>query len=245
MVHSAGEHVPDGPPLGQQPPEAVGWQRHSVKAKASTQRVALTPWLRGVEGGVPSPVRHGSHHQSLPIPPAQATAPSPSAGRPAAGALLSAGARADRLLLGSDLPRGRLGGAAALERLELAQLLRLGGLEVLRPGLAQIVVGHPIPPPPCRLQQLVAAAATAQNALEVGTGFCINHQPLQIRPAHLSALWGSGHHRAGGEVHQVQHGTLSAIRCIIGERPRWALGCHGSDPPRPEQAGCGSCRSAA
>ena len=79
--------------------------------------MTLTPWLRGVEGGVSSPVRHGSHHQSLPIPPAQATAPSPSAGRPAAGALLPAGSTADRLLLGSDLPRGRLGGAPALGRL--------------------------------------------------------------------------------------------------------------------------------
>ena len=36
VVHDAGEHFPDGPPLGQQPPEAVGWPRHSVKAKAST-----------------------------------------------------------------------------------------------------------------------------------------------------------------------------------------------------------------
>ena len=68
MVHGAGEHVPDGPPLGQQPPVAVGWPRHSVKAKTSTKEVALTPWLRGVEGGVSSPVRHGSHHHSLPSP---------------------------------------------------------------------------------------------------------------------------------------------------------------------------------
>lgn len=51
MVHGAGEHVPDGPPLGQQSPEAVSWPRPSVKAKTSTQRVAVTPWLRGVEGG--------------------------------------------------------------------------------------------------------------------------------------------------------------------------------------------------
>ncbi|MEB3353036.1 MAG: hypothetical protein VKM34_02185 [Cyanobacteriota bacterium] len=36
VVHGAGEHVPDGPPLGQQPPEAVGWRHHSLKAKAST-----------------------------------------------------------------------------------------------------------------------------------------------------------------------------------------------------------------
>ena len=232
MVHSAGEHVPDGPPLGQQPPEAVGWPHHSVKAKASTQRVAVTPWLRGVEGGVSSPARHGSHHhRSLPFPPAQATAPSSSAGHPAAGALLPAGSAADRLLLGSDLPRGRLGGAAALERLELAELLGLGLLEVLRPGLAQIVVGHPIPQPPSRLQQVGAAAATAQDALELGTGFCINHQPLQIRPAHLAALWGSAHHRAGGEVHQVQHGTLGAIRCIQLGGPTEVLGLRGFRPP--------------
>jgi hypothetical protein len=36
VVDGAGEHVPDGPPLGQQPPVAVGWQRPSVKAKTST-----------------------------------------------------------------------------------------------------------------------------------------------------------------------------------------------------------------
>jgi hypothetical protein len=34
----AGEHGPDDPPLGQQPPVAVGWPHHSVKAKASTER---------------------------------------------------------------------------------------------------------------------------------------------------------------------------------------------------------------
>ena len=36
VVRGAGEHVPDGPPLGQQPSEAVSWPRPSVKAKAST-----------------------------------------------------------------------------------------------------------------------------------------------------------------------------------------------------------------
>ncbi|QNI78356.1 hypothetical protein SynRS9909_00342 [Synechococcus sp. RS9909] len=35
---SAGEHGPDDPPLGQEPPVAVGWPHHSVKAKASTER---------------------------------------------------------------------------------------------------------------------------------------------------------------------------------------------------------------
>ena len=123
MVHGAGEHVPDGPPRSQQPPVAVGWQRPSVKAETSTSAVALSPWLRGVEGGVSSPVRHGSHHHhSLPFPPAQATAPSPRADRPAAGAVLPAGSTADRLLLGSDLPGGRLGRAAALERVEASRL---------------------------------------------------------------------------------------------------------------------------
>ena len=74
-------------------------------------------WGRG--GGVSSPVRHGSHrHHSLPVPPAQASAASSSSGHPPAGALLPSGSTADRLLLGSDLPRGRLGGAAALERVE-------------------------------------------------------------------------------------------------------------------------------
>ena len=76
-------------------------------------------WGRG--GGVSSPVRHGSHHHhSLPFPPAQATAPSPSADRPAAGAVLPAGSTADRQLLGSDVPGGNLGAAAALERVKPA-----------------------------------------------------------------------------------------------------------------------------
>lgn len=78
--------------------------------------MALTPWLRGVEGGrffSSSPWKPPP--QLLPCLPAQAAAPSPSTGRPAAGAVLPAGSAADRLLLGSDLPTGRLGGAAALE----------------------------------------------------------------------------------------------------------------------------------
>lgn len=104
---------PDGPPLGQQPPETVCWPRHNVKAKTSTQRVvALTPWLRGVE-------RERFLSSSPCKPPPSLPAVPASARRCivtlAAGALLPAGSTANRLLLGSDLPRAHLGGADALE----------------------------------------------------------------------------------------------------------------------------------
>ena len=124
--------------------------------------VTLTPWLRGVEGGVSSPMRHGSHHQrSLPVPPVtpeHAPALSSRAGRPSARVVLTAGSAAKRQLLGSDLPRNGLGGAFALGRLtnvSTAQVHRgqsrplLGRIEPLPfPLPLPSPPGSPPPPPP-------------------------------------------------------------------------------------------------
>ena len=56
---------------------------------------------------------------------------------------------------------------------------------MLKPGVVEVSSGEPIAQLACGLQQLLAAAALAQRLLEIVAGFCISHQPLQIRPAHL------------------------------------------------------------
>ena len=50
MVNHRGEHIPDGSPKGQHPEQVLGWQRRSVKAKASALLAALTQRLYGREG---------------------------------------------------------------------------------------------------------------------------------------------------------------------------------------------------
>jgi hypothetical protein len=56
---------------------------------------------------------------------------------------------------------------------------------VLQPGVLQVSSGDAIAQPACGVEQLLAAAALAERLLELVAGFCISHQPLQIRPAHL------------------------------------------------------------
>ena len=56
---------------------------------------------------------------------------------------------------------------------------------MLQPGIQQVAFGHPIAQLASGVQQLLAAAAMAEGLLERLAGFCISHQPLQIRPAHL------------------------------------------------------------
>jgi hypothetical protein len=122
VVDGAGDHVPDGPPRSQQPPATSGGGLAAPQRQGQDEHLSggLDPVAWGVEGGVSSPVRHGSNYHFPPVPPAQATGASSRADRPAAGAVLPAGSTADGLLLGSDLPRGRLGRATALERVKPA-----------------------------------------------------------------------------------------------------------------------------
>ena len=56
---------------------------------------------------------------------------------------------------------------------------------MLQPGIQQVAFGHPIAQLTSGVKQLLAAAAMAEGLLELLAGICINHQPLQIRPAHL------------------------------------------------------------
>ena len=56
---------------------------------------------------------------------------------------------------------------------------------VLHPGVLQVRSGEPIAQFSDGVQQLLAAMALAQDLLERRVGFCIGHQPLQNRPAHL------------------------------------------------------------
>jgi hypothetical protein len=56
---------------------------------------------------------------------------------------------------------------------------------VLQPSVLQVSSGHPIAQLASSVQELLAAAAVAEGLLELVTGFCIGHQSLQIRPAHL------------------------------------------------------------
>ena len=94
----------------------TGWQRRRVKAKASALLAALTQRLVGREGGVFSPSCDASHLHPAPLQQHQAAQGRPGhhSSSAACSVLL---ARADRLLLGSDLPRGSLGAAPALGRL--------------------------------------------------------------------------------------------------------------------------------
>ena len=58
---------------------------------------------------------------------------------------------------------------------------------MLQPGIQQVAFGYPIAQLASGVQELLAAAALAEGLLERVAGFCISHQPLQIRPAHARA----------------------------------------------------------
>jgi len=81
---------------------------------------------------------------------------------------------------------------------------------VLQPGIQQVTFGHPIAQLACGVEQLLAAAALAQGLLERLVVFCINHQPLQIRPAHARA---PGMHSRSREF--VAGTRFGRARCCI------------------------------
>ena len=123
MVHPRGEHFPDGSPKCQQPivHSAPKGRRVYWAGSAAGSRPRRAPYWRpspnglmGASGGVFSPSCDASHRHPAPLqkhPSAQA-----GPGSPAAQPVFATAA--NRLLLGSDLPRGSLARTApALGRL--------------------------------------------------------------------------------------------------------------------------------